>query len=107
MVSDHAKGIFVVMHRLRLEPQMMIDPAAEYVAAYNVEAVMRARWQHSTAEPRLLDWTLSQLWVEGKLCGVPESDFPENFPFQGIVNACTISSLMRRKLETMGPGVMA
>ena len=107
MVTDHAKGIFVVMHRLQLEPWMMTEPAAEYVTQTKVEAVIRARWQRSPAGPRLLDWTLHQLWVEGKLVGVPESDFPETFPFQNIVNGCTISSLMRRKLEEMGSGVTA
>lgn len=105
MVSDKDKGIFITLQPVTLTTDLMTsDIAAEYVGSHSVDATIRARWQRGVDCFRLLDWQLAELWMDGVLLGPEGGEIPTDFPLQPIVNSCTISSLMRRRLEAMGPG---
>lgn len=104
MVSNEdARGIFSVLHSVPMTTDLFRadDPAGEYVGSHSVDATISARWQRSTTAPRLLDWKLVGLSLEG-LALSPEAEPPTDFPLQPIINAATISSKMRKRLEEQG-----
>jgi hypothetical protein len=97
------KGIFTVNHLVNLTTDLMtLNDVAEYVGSHDIVATIRARWQHAASGPRLLDWELAELYFNGVL--LTEETLPSDFPMQAIINACTISSRIRKFLEATGPG---
>ena len=103
MTTRDNKGIFSVIHPVLLTTDLMPDEdAAQFVGSHTVDANIRARWQDHINGPRLLDWQLVELWMDG--VSLNESNLPSDFPMQQIINGCTTSSRMRKRLEAMGPG---
>lgn len=105
MNPDKTKGIFVTLQPITLTTDLMASEiAAQYVGSHTIDATIRARWQRGIDCYRLLDWQLAELWMNGVLLGQDGNEFPSDFPLQTIINSCTVSSLMRRHLEAIGPG---
>jgi hypothetical protein len=109
MVSNEdSRGIFTRIHAVIMSADLFPagDSAGEYVASKTVEVTILARWQRTTNDPRLLDWSLVAMYLDGMVLS-DEVDIPSDFPMQQLVNAATVSSKMRRILEGHGPGVIA
>lgn len=102
-MNEAQKGIFRTMRVVSVTTDFVRDEtAAEWVGSHDVEATMRARWQNSLNGPRLLDWELVELWINGQ--AITDETLPPECPVQQIINACTASSRMRKVLEAAGPG---
>lgn len=109
MVSnDDNRGIFTRLQAVTFRSDLFPDGdiAGEYVASKTVEATILARWQRSASGPRLLDWSLVAMSLDGVALS-DDADIPSDFPMQQLVNAATISSKMRRMLEAQQPEVKA
>jgi hypothetical protein len=109
MVSNEdSRGIFTRIQAVILSADLFPagDVASEYVASKTVEVTILARWQRTPTEPRLLDWSLVAMSLDGVALS-EEVGIPSDFPMQQLVNAATVSSKMRRILEGNGPGVTA
>jgi len=109
MVSNEdSRGIFTRIHAVIMSADLFAagDAAGEYVASKTVEVTILARWQRTPTDHRLLDWSLVAMYLDGMALS-EDVDIPSDFPMQQLVNAATISSKMRRILESNGPGVTA